>query len=652
MDRITKIGFTASMAISAALCAVAADAAATLRTEAADGDVSLQGPIGLTFERMFRNHVLAEDPVYLSACFRERTETGLWQTEFWGKYMHSAVPFWAATGCAQLKARIDAGVESVLSAQLPDGYIGNYREDCRSPSGGWDVWGIKYTMLGLIHYYDATKSESALAACRRLCDYLISSTGPDAKRTIAQTGNYAGQPSCSCLEPVVWLYRRTKERRYLDFASFIVKEMTEREDGPRLLDLAQKGVPVAERSAPPPGNSIWGGVRTNRGKAYEMMSCYQGLIEYWEETGRKELLDAAIASARAIAAEEINLAGSGASYEHWYHGAQHQHQPFPHTQETCVTITWMRLCEKLLAVTGDRFWADEFEKTFYNAYLGALSADGRLFSVYTPLDGTRSEGQIHCRMHTNCCNANGPRGFLSFMRSIVSAKGNDVFLNYFVSSRAAVNVPATGKKVLLETHTMYPKMGDVDVRMRIDEPMTFTLFVRIPGSVTVKKLAVNGKKAGAEILGTTDGGRYVGIEREWRPGDAISIDFGLPVRMHRIDHSVAFTRGPVLLARDSRFGDGDTGEVLRVNDLNAIFADGKKDVDFPLECFSQDDSMRMVVSARLPLGGHDENRDRKNYATVRFCDYASAGNRWSPANWYRTWLPLSYDTMEALAERK
>ena len=82
MNRMTKSGFTASMAISAALCAAAAGAAATLRTEAADGDVSLQGPIGLTFERMFKDHVLTEDPVYLSACFRERTETGLWQTEF------------------------------------------------------------------------------------------------------------------------------------------------------------------------------------------------------------------------------------------------------------------------------------------------------------------------------------------------------------------------------------------------------------------------------------------------------------------------------------------------------------------------------------------------------------------------------------------
>ena len=636
--------------VAAAICAGTAGGLRSetgdrgVRVEIADGDVSLQGPIGLTFERMFERHMLAEDPVYLSECFKERTETSLWQTEFWGKYMHSAVPFWVATGCDQLKARIDAGLANVLSAQLPNGYIGNYREDCRNKSGGWEIWGMKYTMMGLIHYYDATKSAAALDACKRLCDYMIGAVGPGAERTIAQTGSWAGQPSCSSLEPVVWLYRRTGEKKYLDFATFIVKDMTEREDGPRLLDLALKGVPVSERSKTTKGAAPMSGTRTKRGKAYEMMSCYQGLIEYWEETGRKDVLDAAIASARMIAADEINLAGSGATYEQWYHGAKHQHQPFPRMQETCVTITWMRLCEKLLAVTGDPFWADEFEKTFYNAYLASLSASGRVFAVYTPLDGTRSEGQLHCRMHTNCCNANGPRGFLSFMRSIVQAKGGEVFFNYFVSSRSAVTVPALGRKVRFETHTMYPKLGEVDIRFRIDEPMKFKFSMRIPGCVTVKGMKLNGKDvkdAGIES------GKYVTLDREWSPGDAITLEFGMPVKMHRIDHSVAFTRGPVLLSRDSRFGDGDTAEVLRVNDVTGLFAGGAQ-VDFPLESFSQKDGMRMVVSARLPLGEHDENRDRRNWRTVKFCDYASAGNLWSPDNWYRTWLPVSYEITEAL----
>ena len=96
------------------------------RTEVADGDVSLQGPLAKTFEAMYRNHVLEQDPVYLTECFKERTETRLWQTEFWGKYMHSAAPFWTMTKDPVLKGRIDAGIANLLPSQQADGYLGNY----------------------------------------------------------------------------------------------------------------------------------------------------------------------------------------------------------------------------------------------------------------------------------------------------------------------------------------------------------------------------------------------------------------------------------------------------------------------------------------------------------------------------------------------
>ena len=64
------------------------------------GEVRLTGRLGETFERMLRNHVEATDPVYLASAFRTRTETCQWQSEFWGKYMHAAVPLsaYAADG--------------------------------------------------------------------------------------------------------------------------------------------------------------------------------------------------------------------------------------------------------------------------------------------------------------------------------------------------------------------------------------------------------------------------------------------------------------------------------------------------------------------------------------------------------------------------
>lgn len=50
------------------------------------------------------------------------------------------------------KANVERGVERVLESQEPCGYIGNYPNDLRFGEG-WDVWGMKYTMMGLLHYY-------------------------------------------------------------------------------------------------------------------------------------------------------------------------------------------------------------------------------------------------------------------------------------------------------------------------------------------------------------------------------------------------------------------------------------------------------------------------------------------------------------------
>ena len=144
------------------------------------GDVQLKGYLGERLEAMIERHVVGTDVDYITAPFLEKTERRYWwQSEFWGKYMHSAVPYsmYLEGGKGtrdELKGKIERGVDRMLSSQEPCGYIGNYPEELRCGEG-WDVWGIKYTMMGLLHYYDgergSEKGKRALESCRRLCDY-------------------------------------------------------------------------------------------------------------------------------------------------------------------------------------------------------------------------------------------------------------------------------------------------------------------------------------------------------------------------------------------------------------------------------------------------------------------------------------------------
>ena len=51
-----------------------------------------------------------------------------------------------------LMEKMKYAVSGLLATQLPDGHIGNYGPDTQLT--GWDIWGRKYSMLGLIKYYE------------------------------------------------------------------------------------------------------------------------------------------------------------------------------------------------------------------------------------------------------------------------------------------------------------------------------------------------------------------------------------------------------------------------------------------------------------------------------------------------------------------
>ncbi len=647
------------------VCAILGIGAAVLSVGAKPldnlGNVRLRGPLGEKLEKMIQHRVVDIDIDYLVATFKEKTERhGWWQTEFWGKFMHAAEAYQVYEPSEELKGKIGRGVEAILASQEADGYIGNYPEELRCGEG-WDVWGMKYTMLGLLHHYDATGDVRCLGAAKKLCDYVIREIGPGGRRGVElwQTGNWSGMPSSSILEPVVWLYERTKEKKYLDFAAYIVKGMSEPEAGPRLVDLALKGVSVADRNGYGNKAETGGGYvkKHNRWKAYEMMSCYQGMLDYAAIVGREDLKSAAVKTAEDIVKEEVMLSGGCASSEAWFHGARKQHLPFQNLQETCVTTTWMRFCEKLLEVTGEARWADEIERTFYNVYLGALKGDGTKFTAYVPMNGDRSEGMHHCFMHTDCCSANAPRGFLCFLKELFYVKDGAAVFNFYASSNVKGKL-ANGKDVAFEMYSIYPRENYVRIVSHTEGVGKVPLKVRIPAWATKGvKVELNGKELTGMKAGT-----YFTIEHEWKLGDVIWMEFEMPVVAHTIadrpavapgpyaganakaevkPHYVAFTRGPILLARDSRFGDGDLMEVFREGSV----ADGQVMENFAAVRVPNDE-IWMTFNAVLPIGGHTENPEARNLSAVTFCDFASAGNLWRRGNYYRTWFPIEWGPTE------
>lgn len=560
---------------------------------AVPGSVRLTGRLGKKLDVCVNNRLLVQDIEAVVAPYRAKTETGSsdWRCEYWGKWFTSLTLADAYNSTPTTRALRDEATAALVATAAPDGYLGTRQPAHRLE--GWDVWGCKYALLGLIADYDRTHDVAVLAAAKREGDVLIDELGPG-KTDIADVGEWNGLPASSVLEPIALLYQRTGDQKYLAFAKYIVacwsKPSKRLPSGMRLIEDALGGKKPDQMCAP---------------KAYEMMSCFEGLCELYRTTGKREYLDATVKLADGIFREETTLVGVGTSGEIWFSGANRQTEVVGKPMETCVTVTWMKLCDQLLRLTGDVRYADELEKNLYNGLLGAMMPDGQWWAYFSGLMGVRVPSYVqHSDVNLSCCVVNGPRGLMltPFWAFMQSADGPVV--NLYSPGSAQVG------DVKLEVNGDYPVTDHVEIRVTPKKTSEFTLALRIPAWSEKTVLLVNGKPQAASP-------GYVKIRRTWHAGDRVAIAFDMRAKTGRLNGQVAISRGPVVLAMDNRLTLSTARQVTL--DTNA-----------PLK---PDPAAAKKIGAWMAF----------DMGPLTLCDYASAGNGFSEQNAFRTWLPQIID---------
>jgi uncharacterized protein len=586
--------------------------------------IKIEGYLGEKINLVIDKRIKSQDVEQLVEPFRHKNETHLWQSEFWGKWIQSAIASYDYNHDPEMLVIIHKAVNELLATQMPSGYIGNYSDSAQLQQ--WDIWGRKYTLLGLLAYYDLTGDKAALTGSCRLADNLLSQVGPG-KVNIVKTGNYRGMPSSSILEPVVYLYRKTGAKRYLDFAKYIVGQW-ETPDGPKLISRALAEIPVSERFPHP---EVWWSYENGQ-KAYEMMSCYDGLLELYRITGESTYLKAVEMAVKNIIESEINIAGSGTAFECFYHGARYQTEPTYHTMETCVTMTWMKLCFNLLRLTENPVYADQIEKSTYNALMASLKGDGSQIAKYSPLGGIRHAGEEQCGMNINCCNANGPRAFMMLPRFAVMGSDNEVYINIYGQNKSVIPVNPTNK-VSINQISEYPVSDIVEINIDPEKSESFTIAFRIPEWSENTMMTINGNDISGIKAGT-----YKKITRIWNKTDKIVLKMDLEGRVIALNGYQAILRGPIVMARDTRFGDGFIYESAVVMEKG-----GKVDL---IPSMKKPANVWMTFSAPLILGT-DLEGDFRNPLQINFCDFASAGDTWGEDSRYRVWIPRTLNVMKA-----
>mgnify|MGYP003290620072 CR=1 FL=1 len=580
-----------------------------------------------------------------------------WRGEYWGKMMRGACFVYSYTKNPELYNMLCDTVEEIMTTADENGRISSYAVN--HEFDGWDMWGRKYVLLGMQYFLEICDDEDLKKrVIKSMCgqvDYLIEKIGKpeDGKKLITTcTRHWRGLNASSILEAIVRLYSHTKEQKYLDFATYIVD--CGGTDVENFFELAYKDemypyqYPVT--------------------KAYEMTSCFEGLLEYYRIMGNEKHKIAVINFANKILESDFTVIGCcGCTHELFDHSTVRQANTTNPIimQETCVTVTLMKFFYQVHLLTGCPKYADAFEISLYNAYLGSINTERVIeptikenhpdwaieplpFDSYSPLTaGTRGNGIGGLKLMSDnhyygCCACIGAAGIglVPKMQLLTTEKG--FALNLYVNGEINSKTP-TDKNIVFDIKTNYPAEGTVAIALNMDESESFELKLRNPYWSKTTAITINGDSADVN-----EG--YVVIEREWKNGDVVEITldmrteaiypipYGSEILMNKCiwgrnmiipafdredptaKNHIALRRGPVMFAQENRLGYS-VDDPIEVKVNKDGYVDIKEDSgNVPYE---------YIVKAEIPLTDG-------TFMTVT--DYSSAGKLWTEESKMAVWM--------------
>ena len=579
---------------------------------------------------------------------------GGWRGEFWGKMMRGACFTYSYTKSKALYSVLEGTIRDMLSTSK-GGRISSYNTDAEFH--GWDMWSRKYVLLGMQYFLEICENDTLKAeiidSMKDQVDYIMSFLG-DGKTPVTSTSEFwRGLNSSSILEPIVRLYNITGETRYLDFARHIVT--LGGMDSFNAVDMA------LEDKLYPYQYPIT--------KAYEMISFFEGVLEYYRATKDAKYRNAVVRFADKLIESDVTIIGCcGCTHELFDHSSVRQtnENNGELQQETCVTVTLMKFLYQLTLLTGDSRYVDVFERAFYNAYLGAINTESIVddtvkaehpelkfeplpFDSYSPLVADIRGKRIGGFMimpdghYYGCCACIGAAGIGLFSKMAVLTSKNGVGINLYNNGVVKTRTPS-GNHLELGFITDYPKGDTVKIKIEPSANEEFEIKIRIP--YWSKNTAVSVCK---ELIFAKGG--YLEINRGWKSGDIIEIKFDMQIKAEfpkeyapqilfnrgefhyllpnldiqdaKAKNHIAITRGPLVMAAENRLGYS-VDEPMDIEVLD----DGSVAGEIPDKKIAP---YKNLLEITVPL---------KNGDKAHLTDYASAGKTWNEISKMAAWIRI------------
>ncbi|MGE5222478.1 MAG: beta-L-arabinofuranosidase domain-containing protein [Omnitrophica WOR_2 bacterium] len=441
----------------------------------------------------------------------------------WGPYEQTAYWIDGAIRCGYLlgdTALIQRGlaqIDHVLNHADQDGYLGP--AFMKNPVN-WNRWPHVVLFRAMEAHYTAAHDERILPALTR---HYLSGTSPHTE----------GREVCN-VEPMLWAYEQTGDRRLLDLALQAYSDYNRRfpDEDTTLANL------LSDRRA-----TIHGVTFNEIGKLGAILYRY---------TGEQKYLEAAINGYRKLDRDQMLVDGVHSSTEQL-----HGKDPLD-AHETCDIADYAWGAGHLLLTTGAADYADKIERACFNAAPGAVRSDFKALQYFScPNQVIADASSCHPLFFrgstwmsyrpnpgTECCPGDVNRIMPNYASRMWLNDGQGgLAAALYGPSQVSAKAGRDQASVTIVEKTAYPFSETILFELQAAQPVEFPLSLRIPGWCSRARLTINGQEYG----GSLPAGSFVTLQQVFHPGDRMELTLPMEVRLQEWPHGgVSIERGPLV----------------------------------------------------------------------------------------------------------
>ncbi|MCB8985162.1 MAG: glycoside hydrolase family 127 protein [Ardenticatenaceae bacterium] len=456
---------------------------------------------------------------------------------------------------AALQKMADETITLIEQTQRDDGYLDSYFQ-IAAPQKRWtdldhghELYCAGHLIQAAIAWQRAVDDARLLRVALKFVDHIEALFGRNGR---AET---CGHPEIETA--LVELYRLTGDKRHLELAQLFIDRRgrnTMRGHAGYGAVYQQDHVPVREAVEV-------------AGHAVRQLYLTTGVTDLYMESGEQALLDALHCLWADMTERKLFLTGGvGSRFDGEAFGGPYELPSDTCYCETCAAIASLMWNWRMLLVTGQRQYADLFERTLYNGVLSSPGLDGACYLYVNPLQvrngryvrasadtGTGEERLRPAWHNCACCPPNVMRLLASLSHYLATVNATGIQIHQFAAAQLAFAVQ--GEPAQIHMQTDYPWDGRVSLTVTESGALPWSLSLRIPEWCAAAAVSLNGR----DIPSPLAANGYLTVTRSWQAGDVLQLDLPLEptftVPNPRIDAlrgCVALQRGPLVYCFESR----------------------------------------------------------------------------------------------------